>query len=372
MTYINQQPALFITDKGFVDFDIPGGVQICTSEFITYLEKADFDIKIFKVTPSPTLINRVKVKLGIEVYELYNINTYLNEIVNIINTQNIKHVFFNQLDLCYWTIKIKPHVSADVKFIGLSHGNESGDYLHDITQTAKTSFLKTWRLGKLIIKEKKMFSELLSGVITISDNETYIDQWLGAQNILFLPRILEPIFINWQPEANTVGFVGTLNHLPNIAGIKLLANQLHLNGFNGKFKLVGSPAHIGYELEKNYSFINYCGFLNNEQLKNEIGTWCLFLNPVFWYARGSSTKLSQGINWGIPVVTTPAGTRGYNLADNRCITPDNSPAAFAQMTLQALSSAQYLDQLKQATINNATSFDVLTWANKLSSYLNAL
>ena len=260
----------------------------------------------------------------------------------------------------------------DVKFIGLSHGNESGDYLHDITKTTSTSILQTWRLGKLIIKEKNMFAKLLDGVITISDNETYIDQWLGAQNILFLPRILEPHFIDWQPQTNTMGFVGTLNHLPNIAGIELLANQLQLNGFTGKFKVAGTPANIGHELEKKYPCITYCGVLNNEQLKQEISTWCLFLNPVFWYSRGSSTKLSQGINWGLPVVTTPAGMRGYDLADNSCVTFDNSPAAVAQMALQALSSTAYLNELKQATENNVIGFNADAWASKLSLFLNAL
>jgi hypothetical protein len=367
-----KQPALFITDKVFIDYDIPGGVQICTAEFITYLQKADFDVQVFKVTPSATIINRIKAKLGLEAYELYNVDVCLEELINTINTKNIKFVFFNQLNLSYWTIKIKERVDADVKFIGLSHGNESGDYLHDITKTDNTSILQTWRLGKLIIKEKVMFSKLLDGVITISDNETYIDQWLGAQNILFLPRILQPQFISWQPEANTIGFVGTLNHLPNIAGIELLANQLQLNGFTGKFKVAGTPAHIGYDLEKKYPCITYCGVLNNDQLKQEISTWCIFLNPVFWYSRGSSTKLSQGINWGVPVLTTPAGMRGYELIDNRCITSDNTPVAFTQMAMQVLNDEQYLNKLKQTTENNATSFNTDDWANKLSFFLNAL
>lgn len=366
------QTVLFITDKIFVDYDIPGGVQICTTEFITYLEKAGFDVQIFKVTPSPTIFNRIKAKLGVEAYELYNVNACLDELVNTINAQKIKFVFFNQLNLSYWTTRIKERVGGDVKFIGLSHGNESGDYLHDITKTNNASILQTWRLGKLIIKEKHIFSQLLNGVITISDNETYIDQWLGAQSILFLPRILENRFINRQPEVNTMGFVGTLNHLPNIEGIELLAQQLQLHCFTGKFKVAGTPADIGHELEKKYSFIKYCGVLNDEHLKHEIGTWCLFLNPVFWYSRGSSTKLSQGINWGLPVVTTPAGIRGYDLVDHRCVTTDNSPEGFAKMALQALTSAEYLNVLKQATDNNAAGFNMQVWANKLYMYLNAL
>jgi glycosyltransferase involved in cell wall biosynthesis len=183
---------------------------------------------------------------------------------------------------------------------------------------------------------------------------------------------LEPHFINWQPQTNTIGFVGTLNHLPNSEGIELLAQKLQLSGFSGKFKVVGASADIGYKLEKKYPFIKYCGALNNEQLKNEISTWCLFLNPVFWYARGSSTKLSQGINWGIPVITTPAGIRGYELVDHKCVTADNTPSTFAQTAMQALSSTPYLNELKQTSEDNATGFKTDIWANKLSLFLNAL
>jgi hypothetical protein len=42
------------------------------------------------------------------------------------------------------------------------------------------------------------------------------------------------------------------------------------------------------------------------------------------------------------------------------------------MILQGLNSEHFLNELKQATDNNANGFDVLTWANKLSIFLNAL
>ena len=368
----NKQAVLFITDKAFVDYTIPGGVQVCTAEFITYLQKADKLIKLVKVSPSPSLLVRIKAKLGLKDLELYNVNKYLNEIVAAINNDNIKLVFFNQLNLSHWAIKIKEKVGAEVKFIGLSHGNESGDYLHEITNTLHTSVLQTWQLGKIIVKEKIMFSKLLNGVVTISDNETYIDQWLGAANPLFLPRILKPNFINWQPKANTIGFVGTLNHLPNTAGIELVAQQLKLSNFTGTFKIVGSPAQIGYELEKKYSFIQYCGVLNNDDLMHEASSWSLFLNPVFWYARGSSTKLALGINWGIPIISTPAGTRGYDLHDRQFITANNTAKSFTQMVLNTLSSAELLGTVKQASVNNAQKFDVDVWAKKLLWYINEL
>jgi hypothetical protein len=66
----DQSTVLFITDKRFVDYKIPGGVQLCTTEFIEYLKKAGFGVNIFKVEPSITLTKKIKLKLGIEAYDL--------------------------------------------------------------------------------------------------------------------------------------------------------------------------------------------------------------------------------------------------------------------------------------------------------------
>jgi len=369
---IQQEPVLFLADKVFVDAAIAGGVQLCTHEFINYLEASGHIVKIIKVSPNITFMRKVRKKLQIETYELYDIDQWLDEIVDTITGNQIKLVFFNQVNLAHWSSNIKAKVPADVKFVGLSHGNESGDYLHDITQGPRTSFLKTWRLGKYLVKEKAIFSTYLDGVITISDNETYIDQWLGAQNTFFLPRILKNAFIDWQPVANRIGFAGTLSHLPNYAGIDLLSAELRKRNFNGKLRLVGGPDHIGKKLQQRYSFIEYVGTISSNQLVEEAGTWCILLNPVFWYARGSSTKLAQAISWGIPVASTLAGTRGYDLASDAIAIKNNDPAELADMIINTLASSSALDELKQRVMDNAIRFDLAAWSAKLSDFLAQL
>lgn len=367
-----QQTVLLITDKIFVDYTIPGGVQVCTHEFMDYFTAAGYTVKVVKVTPNVTFLRKVKKKLHIEAYEMYDIDNWLEEIVSTINSDNISLVLFNQVNLAHWSEPIKKKVSANVKFVGLSHGNESGDYLHEITHSSIPSFLKTWKLGKLLVKEKVIFSKYLDAVITISDNETYIDQWLGAQNVFYLPRLLKPDFIEWKPQAKTVGFVGTLNHLPNIEGIQLLADQLQLHGFDGTMKIAGSPPELGHALEKEYAFIRYCGVPDEIQLKAEAATWAIFLNPVFWYARGSSTKLSKAINWGMPALSTVAGARGYDLSDKSLVTKDNLPASMAEKIIDTLGSEASLNNLKQAAENNASHFDLDKWTTDLSAFLNSI
>jgi hypothetical protein len=370
--YSSSERALFLTDIKFVDFIIPGGVQLCTQEFIEYLRASGIALNIYKINPRISYVSRIKNKIGVEAYDLYDIDYCLDDIINIINAQNIKLVFFNQLNLAYNTIKIKKAVPQDVKFIGLSHGNESGDYVHEVTKTKNSSVLKTWRVGKLIIKEKRLFSELLDGVITISNQETFIDQWLGANNILFLPRILKPSFLKRMPIAGIMGFVGTLDHLPNYLGLEKLSVELQFRRFKGTIMLIGGPQNKGYEFQKKYDFIEYCGVLSDAQLQGEMATWSLFINPVFWYSRGSSTKLSLALNKGIPVLSTPAGARGYELKNLDILSSDNSPSSFAKQIIDTLNDPGLLANLETSSKQNALEFKINTWANQLTNYLNKL
>ncbi|WP_165501753.1 glycosyltransferase family protein [Pedobacter frigiditerrae] len=368
-----KENVLFITDKGYVDYKLPGGVQICTEEFIRYLNNAGFNIIIIKVSPDITLLKRIKLKLGIETYELYDSKIYISEIVNAIVKNQVKFVLFNQLNIAHWATLIRAKISIPLKCIGLSHGNESGDYLYEITKQDKVpTLIETWRIGKLIAKEKILFSTTLDAVVTISEHESYIDQWLGADKILFLPRILEPKFIKWEPEKNVIGFVGTLDHYPNYQGIELLANQLHVKAFNGILKLIGGPKSVGEKLARKYSFISYLGHLSNEELFHEVAKWSIFVNPIFWYARGSSTKASQIINWGIPILSTKAGIRGYHLSNTNFLTKQNKPEHLAALVIKKLGSTSELNTLKKISEGNASTFEITKWSAELKAFLEEL
>ncbi len=363
---------LLVSDKKYISSDIFGGVQLCTHEYIKYIKLAGYDVKEFHVKPSISLAKRIKIKLGIDAYDHYDIAPYIIELAETINSHAIKLVFFNQISLSFWAATLKKHVAPDVKFIGLSHGSDSGDYVHDITQPGSSTILQRWKLGQLLVKEHNLFASMLDGVIVLSEHDVAINQWLGANNILFLPRLLEAGFITWQPTTSNAGFVGTLDHLPNLLGIKQLAKELELINFQYKLRLVGGPASIGEQLAKQYDFIQYLGPISDQELVEQIKTWSVFLNPVFWYARGSSTKLAQAINWGIPCLTTPAGKRGYHLHNEMIVTADNSPKTFAKTLVSALSDKEYLLNLKNATEDNASTFKVKPYVNALNDFLTGI
>jgi glycosyltransferase involved in cell wall biosynthesis len=184
--------------------------------------------------------------------------------------------------------------------------------------------------------------------------------------------LLKPNFIRWQPVLPTAGFVGTLDHLPNLLGIQYLAKELQRSGFNYKLELIGGPASTGERLANQYNFICYVGPVSDAQLVEQVKTWSVFLNPVFWYARGASTKLAQAVNWGLPCLTTPAGRRGYHLNNEAIVTADNTPKTFAKAVINALADNAQLSVLKRASENNAEQFDMKPYIDQLKDFLNRI
>jgi len=363
---------LFISDKKFTDFTIPGGVQLCTTEFLQYFKLAGFNPAIIKLDTTRSFSKKLRIKFGIEVYDRYDFEKYTDEIISQINNKKLKLVAFNQLNLSPLVKYVKPRVSNEVKFIGLSHGNESGDFLHDITRGRKPSLIETWKLGKQLVSENDIFVNLLDGIVVIADNELAINQWVGAEKQLYLPRILEDHFVSWTPTGDKAGFVGTLDHLPNKIGIQLLCNALQKINFDKKIRIAGAPVEEGKALETKYSFVEYLGRLSEDALVKEVSNWSLFLNPVFWYSRGSSTKLAQALNWGLPTLTTPAGKRGYEIINAKIVTADNRPETFAQSLMDVLSNNDQLQCLKNASVDNVRRFDVSIWGKQLRNFVNSL
>ena len=360
---------LFISDKRYINYSIAGGVQRCTSEFIEYFYQAGYQLEYFTIDSTKSITKRIKIKLGIDVYDKYDFHKYTEAIINVVNKHNIKLIALNQLNLSPLILKIRPYLPANVKFIGLSHGNESGDYIHDITKQRRPSIRETWKLGKQIVMENFFFSNFFNGVIVISEHEKPINEWLGSKNVFFLPRLLKSEFIQWIPKEKRIGFAGTLDHLPNSLGLKYLATALQTYNFDGELRIVGSPNSYGNTLQKNYKFIKYLGQLSNQELEREVTTWQLFLNPVFWYSRGSSTKLAQAINWGIPVVSTPAGKRGYILEDETIVTKDHLPDTFARFILKGINDCSFLSELKSSSEKNAIMFNSKIWAEELKIFI---
>ncbi|MCF6365348.1 MAG: glycosyltransferase [Bacteroidales bacterium] len=314
---IKNKNAIFVTHPKSLHSHVTGGVQLCSQEFLLILQKCGFNIEQYNLTYTKSIKDRVLIKLKIDNYRNFNIKELSGNINKHIKENDIAWVFINMATLVRIARPIKEKFGNKVKIVMLSHGNHSGDFLHLTTKPIfKRNFITKFRdiarLGYLIHTESLYRVKYLDAVLTVSDAETQIENWFGAKKTILVPRLLEDKSLKLLTNYARVGFVGRLDHPPNFQGITFLLDELKkIKNKNYKVRLVGAPDNWGKKIEAMYDFVEYTGELSDEDLDKEVATWSLFLNTVFWYSTGVTTKLAWAINRGVPIVTTTPGMRGY-------------------------------------------------------------
>jgi hypothetical protein len=312
--------ALFICNEKFLDASInAGGVKFCTDEFLCLIKTA-FHVIEFPVSYDISIRQKISRKFNLSAYNDYNVSKYKASLKTVLNENSITHVFLNLTNTATFAEIIKS-ISPSIKVILCSHGNESGDYLHEIVMHEKYKRLKKksaiYNLGTMLFKEATVRKNI-DVVLTVSDVEEGIEKWLGAKSVFMIPRFIEKQHGIYNPVQGKVGFISDLSHEPNFFGIvevckavSLLAHQ------NINIILVGGGKERGESLQKQYSFVQHLGYLSEEKLAQEISSWTFALNPVFYYSRGVSTKLGKSLGMGYPVITTDIGMRGYKWTEGK-------------------------------------------------------
>jgi hypothetical protein len=308
---------LFVTNEIFLDVTkYEGGVRICTQDFIQLLQTR-FEVLIYKLHFNRSLYFRLRSRLGLDVYEDYDTFQFQESLIKIINENSIKKVFINLSNSIRLSELIKNYFGNNVKVILCSHGNESTDFLHYATRNTKSlNFFQrnssSYRLGNMLKYELLTRLHNIDLVLTVSSVEDNIEKWLGAKNTFFVPRVFNPNVISWKPVLGRAGFIGDISHLPNYFGVLELCNSLQsMNVVDLELRVVGKSCPQLIDLARRFQFVKLMGYLDGDSLKEEAGSWMYFLNPVFYYSKGVSTKLAKGMNWGLPIISTNAGNRGY-------------------------------------------------------------
>jgi glycosyltransferase involved in cell wall biosynthesis len=249
-------------------------------------------------------------------------------------------VFLNQVALAGFATRMRPFLPNSCKIVALSHGLESTDLLHFIRLRKRLPLSGRVRptasiaLGQTILAESVMRKHV-DIVCALSPFDVELERWVGATRVGWLPRIVEPIEFNWRPTGERLGFVGTLDHAPNLEGLVAVLDQLVRRDDLGplRIRVVGGPPTTGSWLVRNYPIVDYLGQLDDHVLCQEAETWNAFLHPIFCHARGCSTKLATAIAWCIPVITTKIGHRGYEWCAGGLVVADD-PVAFSRKCVE--------------------------------------
>lgn len=325
---------LFITDEAYLSKNRQGGVQVCTHEYIELLKATGASVHILPIRPDRRILRKIWRRFQWDYFDRYRFSALMPEFERVAGECSPTHIFLNQVSLLGFVLLLRKAFPGRFKYVLLSHGNESGDFIHQIVRRNDHNpirrLIDRMRLGAMLCHESLAFSQGADLVLTLSETDFHVNRWLGAKAGMVIPRTFQPEDIGWSPELGRVGFVGTLDHQPNYLGLIAVLDALRLfEPLNVRVRVVGEPDAIGRRIASNYQFVDYMGRLSDAELKQEAASWALFLHPIFWYARGASTKLAFPINWGVPVITTTAGLRGYEW-DSGAIHVRESPQDFAK------------------------------------------
>lgn len=346
--------SLFVHDRDDLHADIPGGVQLCTQEFLKVVSAASSRVALLEVPRDTSPAARLRRKLRLGSYLGYDPAGFGPRLRQAIAAQAPTHVFLNRSEL----VRLAPVVRQALPsaFIAvMSHGNQSGDDLYEIAgplgrRKGFSRITATWQLGLDLVAESWHRHRHLDGICVMSREEAVLERWLGARRTLVLPRLMAPAELAWQPVAGRAGYVGTLDHTPNRAALVSVCEELRHAPKPPELRVAGGPETAGRELAAQYPFITYVGRLPDAELAAEAASWSVFLNPIFWLARGASMKLRQGLAWGLPVLTTAAGRRGYEWRDDAVPTTPDVPAAFARRLLGLLGSPEVVAAARAASL----------------------
>ena len=293
-----------------------GGVQVCHREYAAVLEAAGFELRPIPYEFSRGIASRILYRIFPKVVSTTEPPELLQNIMSAVSEIKAEFIFFAWSVFPGLSLKLAKALPK-VRQVLLSHGVEGLDFCLDqrLRRASRTEnrfrIVAERMLGQQLLYEAEQ-RRCLDAVLSVSPFEVEIEKWLGSRRSLWVPRtIIEPQLVT-QPIDQRVGCVSTLNHTPNIDGLVKLFDAFAGNvSRDFRFRLVGQPVEQGAALAERYSFVEYLGALSDSQLRAAAATWCCFVNPIFVYAKGYSTKLATALGWGLPIATTEYGARGY-------------------------------------------------------------
>jgi glycosyltransferase involved in cell wall biosynthesis len=302
-----------------------GGVQRCTSEYMRLIAKAGVAMEVKTVDIDARPGTRVARKLQQSPY-FRSIRKQDAEDLSRI-APGLDLVLCNQVNLVGGVAEALRNLPAQQrpKLVALSHGSEITDMIHFVgadraLPLSGRGHQSSWRTMGRTLRDEVLSRKHVDGVVCLSESDLPFEHWYGTRRAIAISREVTSAPTNWSPSQDRFGFVGTLDHVPNLEGLVGVLDELRERNSNHLIvRVVSNGSSAGQWLSERYSFVQYLGPLSDPELESEAQSWRAFLNPIFLYSRGASTKLSQALGWGLPIITTPHGRRGYVWTDGGVI-----------------------------------------------------
>jgi hypothetical protein len=321
-----------------------GGVQHAARQYQNVLQNAGFDLRLFPYEFDRRVRRRITRRLFPSVSSAEFPPNQIEPVILALQEHSAKFVFFGfHIDEAL-SARIRA-VAPTVQQVLLSQGIESIDFC--VAQRARrpdgcptNTSRASGMLGQQLLRDSRL-RRLIDATMTLSPLEVEMEQWLGTPRAIWVPQAIVERPLDHMPIDGRAGCVSTLNHPPNYDGIVRLLDALSLMNPTGlRFRLVGSPATVGQELQGRFKFVDFLGPLSDRELRAEAATWCCFVHPMFLYAKGCSTKVAIALGWRLPLATTKFGVRGYEW-NSEVLPVSESPAQLAAEVVKRSSKENF-------------------------------
>jgi polysaccharide biosynthesis protein PslH len=221
---------------------------------------------------------------------------------------------------------------------------------------------------------EKTLSTLFDGVITVSpEDSAFCRQHYGLHNVLGdVPTGVEISDFHppaQPPAAPTIGFLGSMDWMPNIEGVHWFVREVlpllrsQLPGI--RLKIIGrNPPPSIQSLPTADPAIEVTGTV--PQVQPHVHECSVIAVPLL-AGGGTRIKIYEAMAMGVPVVSTTIGAEGLPLIDGQDIRLADTPAAFAgQLHTLLTQSAIAAAQAAQARQRMETEF---SWATAAARFL---
>jgi hypothetical protein len=296
-----------------------GGQQQCTREYRTALTAAGFDLVDCTFDTDRSLTTRLRRKLRPSPYANLIPDEFLAKVSQAVDRHAPEFIFCNLFDFIPAVPQLRKALGERARLVLLSHGLASVDEVH-AARIARRQLpdadgqpVADERVAAMLRVESEGLP-LFDHVFCLSSFEVEICRWLGARSVTWLPRTIDAgLALPWRPVGDRLGCVGTFDHPPNLEGLEDFCAALMAIGPGAlRLRVVSRSRTVVASLRQRYPFIDDLGPLEAPgEVEGEAATWNAFVHPIFCYAMGASTKTATGFSWGLPVLTTSAGLRGY-------------------------------------------------------------
>jgi Glycosyl transferases group 1 len=337
-------PALFVAHR-HVLAPSGGGVQVCNREHMALLAAAGFRLQVISYDFDRSLRTRIASRLSPKLAPGREPRDLGERVAVALSASGTKHVF-HAMNTFPAVLSEIARRFPEARQILLSHGTEAVDFLieqglrRDSGTENRARPTAERMLGRSLLDQREQRRHL-DAVLTLAPLDAEIEKWLGARKVLPIPRTISRDRLALCPVDGRVGCVATLDHPPNFSGLEsLLAALEGKTPADFRLRVVGGPTSRGAMLAARYGLVDYLGPLSDDALRVEAATWCCFVNPIFVYSKGCSTKLAVALGWGLPIATTRFGARGYDW-DETVIPLADDPAQLADLVRARALAAQF-------------------------------